>query len=57
MSEEIEKAITLVELKADREQLVANANAMTGAINYINQKISALEAKDEPDKPPEDIGE
>jgi len=43
MEKEIEKAISLVELKKDLENIVAQANAMAGAIQYIRNKIAELE--------------
>ena len=42
-----EKAITIVELKKDRDQLFQQAQAISGAIQYLNQKIAALEKPEE----------
>jgi len=49
MVDEIKKAIELVELKADLEQLVGQANAVAGAINYVRAKMALLEKQ--PEKP------
>ena len=35
--------MTVEELRKDLESLVAQANAMAGAINYIRQKIAMME--------------
>lgn len=35
----------LKELKRQREQVLAQLNAVNGAINYIGQKIAAMEAE------------
>jgi len=49
---QVTKAIEIVELKTDRDQLLAQANALSGAITYISQKIAALEAPAEEPKVP-----
>ena len=39
--------VTIGELKKDRDQLLQQALAVSGALQYINQKIAALEKLDE----------
>ena len=52
MTDQVEKAITLTQLKQKREQLVAQAQMISGAIMFLNQEIAGLE-KPEPAKPEE----
>jgi len=44
--DDTEKTISLTELLKDREELVAQARAISGALNYINQKIAILNKED-----------
>lgn len=50
MSEEIKKAIEITELQKDRAQLIAQMQAVQGAIQYIDNKIAGLTAKDKTDE-------
>ena len=47
MNDEISKAIELSELKNDLVSLQNQAQAISGAIQYIQQKIAALNKPDE----------
>lgn len=44
--EEIEK--DLVELRKQRDQLIANVNATAGVIQYLESKLAALDTKTDP---------
>lgn len=48
----IDKAITIVELKKDREELIRQAQAISGAIGYVTQKIAVLEKPQEKTEKP-----
>ena len=45
---EIEKAIQITELKKDLEGLIRQAQAINGAIQYIQGKIAVLSKKETP---------
>ena len=42
-----EKVITLTQLKQKRDQLIAQAQMVNGAIMFLNQEIAALEKPEE----------
>jgi len=46
---EIKKAIEITELKKDLEDLVRQAQAVSGAIQYIQQKIAILSKEEDKD--------
>ena len=44
-NEELEKAISIVELEKDKQGLIQQAQTIAGAIQYITQKIAELSKK------------
>ena len=46
-NEKIEKAITIVELEKDKQNLIQQAQMISGAIQYVDQKIADLLKKKE----------
>jgi len=47
MVKEIQKAIEITELQKDLDGLISQAQAVSGAIQYIRQKIALLSKKEE----------